>query len=205
MIEVIDGFFPHDTALNLEAEFPVYDDSAWFVYDNALERKKTLNSWERFPAATYRTIYDLCYSTNADFGLHGGGWHIMASGGNLNPHCDYEVHPKLGKARQRNLIVYLSSDYKAEYGGHLGFWEDGKLVREIAPIFNRAVIFDTKDCWHGLATPFVAPEGMYRKSIAIYYLGGGCEDGRTRALFAAREGQTDVDELIQRRLKGEYK
>lgn len=201
--QVVDNYFDEATALQLEGEFPSYDDPAWFVYDNAIENKKTLNSWERFPLLTYKTIYGLCLKARADFGLHGGGWHIHAKGGNLNPHLDYEVHPKLGLKRIQNLIIYLSSDYKPEDGGELGFWENGELVKTIEPKFNRAVIFDTADCWHGLATKFT---GTYRKSIAIYYLGEGGE-GRTRALYAPREDQQydkEVRELIARRSEGKY-
>ena len=200
---IIDNYFDKETALKLESEFPDYNDPAWFVYDNAIENKKTLNSWERFPPTTYKIFHELCSTGNADFGLHGGGWHIHANDGNLNPHLDYEVHPKLGLKRLQNLIIYLSSDYKPEYGGFLGFWEDGKLVKSIEPKFNRAVIFDTPGCWHGLATKFT---GTYRKSIAVYYLGEKGE-GRTRALYAPREdqkGDKEIEALITRRAEGKY-
>ena len=46
-----------------------------------------------------------------DYGLHGGGWHMHGTGGNLNVHKDYSVHPKLGLRRKLNLIVYLSEDW----------------------------------------------------------------------------------------------
>ncbi len=211
---ITDDFFPYETALQLESEFLPYHDPAWYCYNNAIEKKKTLNLWHRFPAATYRIMQELCLSTShgavADIGLHGAGWHIMEDGGNLNPHLDYQVHPKLGLLRKWNLIIYLSSDYKKKYGGELGFWRgDEKAPTELAvtiePKFNRAVLFDTtQNSWHGLVTPFTAPAGVYRKSLAVYYTQGEGE-GRHKAQFYPRPGQgEEVRALIERRSKGEY-
>ncbi len=207
---IIDNYFLPEIAKQLEAEFPAYDDPEWYAYNNALENKKTLNDWSRFPAETYKAFQNLCQNVPAnnvvaDYGLHGGGWHISANGGNLNPHLDYELHPKLGLQRKFNAIVYLSSDWVPEHGGRLGFWKDGEMVKAIDPLFNRCVIFDTsQNSWHGMAEPYV---GTLRKSIAVYYLCAPEEDGgtRTKAFFAPRPGQgEEVRALIERRLRGEY-
>ena len=46
---------------------------------------------------------------NLDIGLHGGGVHLnQRSGGNLNLHKDYSIHPKLGMMRKLNLIIYMN-------------------------------------------------------------------------------------------------
>lgn len=214
---VIDDFFPVELAKKLEEQFPDYNHPAWYCYDNALENKKTLNLWHLFPKETYQTFQELCrqriQGAIADFGLHGGGWHIHADGGNLNPHQDYEIHPMLNMQRKFNLIIFLSSDFKTEYGGHLGLWsgddkEPKELQVSIAPIFNRAVIFDTtQNSWHGLVSPVLCPESVYRKSLAVYYLNQGTGE-RTKAMFAPREEQkndTEVLALIGRRVKGGYK
>lgn len=222
---VIDKFFESDTAEGLESEFPSYGSEKWHVYSNAIEEKKTANVWNYFPGLTYKVFSYLCSSefTAAlskfcgvrlypDIGLHGGGWHIHSHGGNLNPHLDYSLHPKLGLQRKINIIVYLSSGLRSEHGGQLGLWDHdpekhlpGKLVREVEPIFNRAIIFDTtQNSWHGMSRPLVVPEGIYRKSLAIYYL---CEppagvDKRAKALFAPRgdqEGNQEIQELIRKR------
>lgn len=115
---------------------------------------------------------------------------MHGAGGSLNPHLDYSIHPKLPLQRKLNLIVYLSQDLKETHGGHFGLWtgenSPDTLVKEIAPKFNRAIIFDTtQNSWHGLSRECVAPDGIYRKSIAIYYLTDLPEhaDTRSRALF----------------------
>jgi hypothetical protein len=145
-----------------------------------------------------------------DQGSHGGGWHMHGSGGNLNPHLDYSIHPKAGLLRKINIIMYMSSSLRPEHGGHLGLWEHseaekgpGELVSEIEPKFNRAVMFDTtQNSWHGMSRGLTQPEGIYRKSLAIYYLTDPAEgvDQRERALFAPREeqkGDVGVEELIK--------
>ena len=188
---VIDDFLLPEIAAGVESEFMDYDDPRWFYYKNAIEDKKALNDWNAFPPLTYRVfrelISDKFISTLSqalgvklyqDPGLHGGGWHIHGTGGNLNPHYDYSIHPKVGLQRKVNIIIYMSSDLKEEHGGHLGLWSHDaannaplNLIKVVQPKYNRAVIFDTtQNSWHGMCRPLVQPEGIYRKSLAVYYL-----------------------------------
>lgn len=222
---VVDNFLKEDIAKMLEAEFLSYEDPKWFYYKNAIEDKKALNDWNAFPALTYRVFRELISEDfmsilshavgvplYQDPGLHGGGWHIHGTGGNLNPHYDYSIHPKVGLQRKVNIIIYMSSDLEEQHGGHLGLWAHDasnnapqELAKVVQPKFNRAVIFDTtQNSWHGMCKPLVQPEGIYRKSLAIYYLTDPPADAdqRERALFAVREeqkGDQSVEELIRKR------
>lgn len=221
---VIDDFFAPEVAKKLEDEFISYDDPRWFYYKNSLEDKKALNDWNAYPGLTYRAFNELVSVefTNllskelntpyfADVGLHGGGWHIHATGGNLNPHLDYSIHPKLGLERKLNIIIYLSSSLLNEHGGDLGLWEQdeitkrpGELKKIVQPIFNRAVLFDTtQNSWHGLCKPLTQPNGIYRKSLAVYYLTIPSDkaDPRKKALFAPRANQINDVELNEFILK----
>jgi Rps23 Pro-64 3,4-dihydroxylase Tpa1-like proline 4-hydroxylase len=75
--------------------------------------------------------------------------------------------------------VYLEKNYKAVYGGHLGFWEHnksqtsqpGKLIKEIFPKYNRAIIFDTsQNSWHGLSRKLIYQKIFIEKvSLFIIY------------------------------------
>jgi Rps23 Pro-64 3,4-dihydroxylase Tpa1-like proline 4-hydroxylase len=210
---VIDDFFKLEIASEISKSFPDYESDQWHVYANSIENKKTINNWNHFDSLQYQVFTELNSplfvdllakltgsTLYSDSGLHGGGLHIHAGNGNLNPHLDYSLHPKTGLQRKLNVIVYLEEGFKAEYGGHLGLWKDGgngqpgKLVTEVFPKFNRAVIFDTtKMSWHGLSRSLNLEEGKYRKSFAVYYLQQPEEnvDPRTRALFAPREDQKD--------------
>ena len=220
---VIDNFFDLETAQKLGEEFLEYDSTDWHVYKNSIENKKTLNNWNLFPSLTYTVFRYLCSDefTNfiadligtklySDVGLHGGGWHIHSDGGNLNPHLDYSIHPKLKLQRKLNLIVYLSENMTEGMGGEFGMWdnnnnEPGDLIRSVCPLFNRAVIFDTtQNSWHGMVSPVLCPPHIYRQSMAVYYLCDTTSDAKShqRALFAPREKQKadkDVEELIKKR------
>lgn len=220
---LVNDFFEAEAADALAAEFPADDSPKWFSYKNAIEDKKALNDWNAFPPLTYQA-FNAFYSDRMiavleellktkvfrDYGLHGGGWHMHGPGGNLNPHLDYSIHPKMQKERKLNIIVYLGEAMKPEYGGHLGLWKDdngqpGELVAEVEPKFNSAILFDTtQKSWHGMSRGLSQPEGIYRKSLAVYYLQEPSADApeRGRALFAPREeqkGDKAVAELIEAR------
>ena len=215
---IIDDFFPLDKAQRISENFPAYDDERWYFYENAIENKKTLQNWLRFPPEIYQTLQDLCSNDfietiksmtgiknlYPDYGLHGGGLHMHGRGGNLNIHKDYSIHPKLKLQRKLNLIVYMSDDWDPAWGGGLELWSNNpeinrpkKLIKTIEPKFNRAILFDTtQNSWHGLPKPLTCPEGKYRKSLAVYYLTDVDEntERRYRALFVPTEEQlTDPD------------
>jgi len=220
---VIDNFFHKDIARKLSKEFPAYDSKEWYVYKNAIENKKASNNWNLFPEITYKVLTYLSSQEFAsylsesfnkklypDIGLHGGGWHIHSNGGNLNPHLDYSIHPKLRLQRKINLIIYLSELMTKDMGGEFGLWSGDSnapndLAKTVQPLFNRAVIFDTtQNSWHGMVNPVTCPSDVYRQSMAVYYL---CDlednaDSHERALFAPRDnqkGDEDVENLIEKR------
>ncbi len=223
---VIDNFLEEDIARKLASDFPNYEDSLWCNYDNPLENKRTCNHWEKFPPTTYSFFSAMLGEKYAntfgglmglddlvgDIGLHGGGWHIHKRGGKLNIHQDYSIHPKLGLERKVNLILYLSENWDSQWGGGLELWshdhESSKpkqCEKVIDCKFNRAVIFRTDQfSWHGLPEPISCPEGVFRKSLALYYLSdlSSNASNRKRALFAAtpeQEGDPSIQSLIQAR------
>ena len=218
---VIDNFFDISTARRLSEEFFAYDDPRWFHYNNPIEKKKTINHWNWFPKTTYQEFARLC-STEfiqhvqaitginnllPDIGLHGGGWHMHGRGDKLNIHKDYSIHPKLSLLRKLNLIVYLTPEWQPNWGGALELWShceqtNKPLQRKVQVdcLFNRAILFDTtQNSWHGLPTPIDCPEGISRKSMAVYYLTDpdGAEEQRYRALFVPTSEQAQDPEIAK--------
>ena len=222
---VVDNFLEPNFASLVENEFINFDSDSWFTYSNALEDKKTLNDWNIFP---YNNYLLFSYLTSEKFvtylsklygkklypdpGLHGGGWHIHDSSGNLNPHLDYSIHPKLKLQRVINLIIFISKELKPEHGGYLGLWSHDQcsnqpldLITEVEPRFNRAIFFDTtQNSWHGMSKKLLLPQGIYRKSLAVYYLCDTTDDTnkRGKALYAPRVDQRNdpgIRELINMR------
>lgn len=222
---VLDDFLSSDTASSVVEEFPDFDSDIWYVYDNAIEIKKTMNSWDKFGPNIYRLFWFLnseafiskleqltTCKLYADFGLNGGGLHAHRSGGKLNTHLDYSIHPKLRLERRLNLIMYMTPDWQVNWGGDLGLWENdehhqkpGSLISTISPLFNRAVLFDTtQNSWHGLPEPIRCPPHVTRNSLAVYYLCDPSDTAvdRSRALFAPykeQENNAEIMELIRKR------
>lgn len=102
----------------------------------------------------------------------GGGYHETARGGYLGVHADFRVNERLHLSRRMNVIIYLNEEWLPEYGGQLELW-DRQMKNKCAsvlPIFNRCVIFNTDaDSYHGHPDPLSCPEGVFRRSIALYY------------------------------------
>lgn len=217
---VIDDFLSAEVANSIAQEFPAFDGPVWNEYNNAIEVKKACNHWDRFPRETYKLFRYLNSDEfvgemsklagerlYADPGLHGGGWHSHATGGKLNMHLDYSIHPKTGLERRLNLIIYVQPEWQLEWGGALGFWRHdeaknapGELAKQIPCLFNRAVIFDTsQNSWHGLPDPVMCPPGKPRNSLAVYYM---CEARssaaeRGRALFAPHGEQSSDPKVLE--------
>jgi hypothetical protein len=218
---IIDNFFENSIALDLSNEFPDYNDpNIWSVYCNAIENKKLTPHWDLFPAKTYQAftlmnkpefVEKIKFITGipdlmADYGMHGGGWHMHSRGGKLNVHKDYSIHPKLSMERRINIIIYMTPDWKEEWNGGLEFWSHDseknlpkECITKVYNKFNCAVLFDTtQNSWHGLPTEIICPENVYRKSLAIYYISKPRQGVEThdRAYFAPTAEQTNNQEIL---------
>lgn len=102
----------------------------------------------------------------------GGGLNVTVSGGLLDVHVDGNYHDASGLNRRINAILYLNPGWREGWGGEFGLYDEtgDKLIKKIAPIHNRLVIFDTNDkSFHGLPDPLNFPEGHARRSIILYY------------------------------------
>jgi len=102
----------------------------------------------------------------------GGGLNVTISGGLLDVHVDGNYHDASGLNRRINAILYLNPGWQEGWGGEFGLYDEtgDKLIKKIAPIHNRLVIFDTNDkSFHGLPDPLNFPEGHARRSIILYY------------------------------------
>ena len=218
---VIDDFFKPDVARQLSDDFPDYADPVWRPYNNAIENKKLLNHWDKFPSMTYQVvsylnspqfIENLTQLTSIpdlqnDMGLSGGGWHAHSNEGKLNVHLDYSLHPKLQLERRLNLIVYLTPDWESEWGGALQLWSHDAEANKpkqceaaVDCLFNRAVLFDTTmNSWHGLPEKLRCPDVVIRRSLAVYYLTPPRvgASSRGKALFAPHGEQANDPEVLE--------
>jgi hypothetical protein len=126
----------------------------------------------------------------------GGGIHETFRSGGLGIHTDFLGHSRLKLKRVLNLIIYITEDWKEEWGGELGLYDDpnSEPLVKVAPLFNRAVVFKTdENSWHGLPRPINPPVGLSRRSIALYYFvnTGGQMSGRSTVYYPSSVGFVD--------------
>jgi hypothetical protein len=193
-------FLERETAAAMAREFPDYASPAWIHYKHANENKNGLNLRKLFPPRIGNVVDALnsppfvswlCELTGianliADPALEGGGLHQSSRGGFLNVHTDFSVHHHHPEWKRRvNLILYLNPGWQSCWGGALEFWEQDmkRCAVSYAPLLNHAVIFDTdRNSLHGFPEPLQCPQGICRKSLALYYYtisGSGPSVGRS--------------------------
>lgn len=196
---VFDDFLEPQAAGAAMNAFPGVQDAGWIHYVHVNEKKHGLNKMDLIPAEIGNVIRALnsdefvaalsrltgIPGLMPDPSLEGGGLHQSKRGGFLNIHADFTVHPHKRRWRRRvNVLVYLNEGWEPEYRGELELWtrDMKQCAQKILPVFNRCAIFNTdEDSFHGLPEPIQCPEGMTRKSIALYYFTEHDEVPRKRA------------------------
>jgi Rps23 Pro-64 3,4-dihydroxylase Tpa1-like proline 4-hydroxylase len=99
-------------------------------------------------------------------------YHEMKSGGLLGSHVDHSHEPILGFPHVLNIILYLSDDWKTEYGGATLFYDKNgvKPLSKVEYKPNRAVIFlHTPFSFHGVERLQNNGEVMRKTLYVDYY------------------------------------
>jgi hypothetical protein len=210
---VFDNFFDPALVDQVLAEFPRPKDIPWQKFDNEREIKLMSMKEASFGPVTRLLFYHLNSATWLDFlshvtgipnlipdpGFEGGGLHQIVRGGKLGVHADFNKHGQYNLDRRLNLLLYLNKEWKEEYGGNLELWDRDmtRCERKVAPLFNRMMVFGTTDfTYHGHPEPLQCPEGMTRKSMALYYFSNG---------RPAEEISGEHSTVFRERREGEFK
>jgi dTDP-glucose 4,6-dehydratase len=185
---IIPNFLNEDYANLLSDIFPIdVEKDYWHKYYNPIEVKYSLDNLQKLPYSLNDIFYllstkeitkkfsELSGIENLEYDpyLHGAGVHVHPRDGRLHMHLDYEKHPYLNKERRLNIILYLNKEWNPEWNGETQLWDrnmENCIVK--SPVqFNTAIIFKTNDIsWHGLPEKIKCPEGIFRKTIAYYYI-----------------------------------
>lgn len=187
-------------------------------FDRPQEKLKTSYVPERLPSYTRNLFYVLNSRPFVQFleamtgikGLipdpyfAGGGIHVVANGGHLDIHADFNHNAILNLERRLNVLIYLNKDWKAEYGGSFEIWnnEMTQMVSTFVPEFNRMVCFNTgSTTWHGNPATVNHPQGQPRMSMALYYYTATWDRSRKAhtTLFKPRPGTEDKADRETRR------
>jgi len=186
---VIDNFFEKSLADLCLKNFPSLDDPSWEHANDADIEIKYRTTWKSefdIPEGIVDAVRILNSSLflkamSARFGIEkivpdpyftGGGLNVTKPGGLLDVHVDGNYHDATGLNRRLNALVYMNPNWQPEWGGEFGVYDENgdNCLKEVAPLFNRLVIFDSHDkSFHGLPAPLKFPDGETRKSILLYY------------------------------------
>jgi hypothetical protein len=220
-----DSFLLDDIAHELQTEILNLPDSEWDRYDNPFEQKYTLRDKYKFPRVANKLFEELqsdifinhlseiCgYKLIIDPTRNFWGIHKYKNGDRLDIHVDAGLHPISKHKKQLTFGLYLSYNWKEEYGCSLEIWKgtnanrDPRLLEKafsISPIFNRAVIFTNNDySWHGNPIPVSGENDSKRVFITISYLSNNLSDEnkRVKALFIKHPDEKEDIEKDRLRL-----
>ena len=184
---VIDNFLPEDLVAQLVEHFPTekLKSDVVFDYGYAGHHKRQIlpadcddfcrRAFDFFNSQPFLEFLEGLSTIEGllpDPYFAGGGFHEIGTGGKLGIHADFRINNKLHLSRRMNVIVYLNEGWREEYNGSLELWSrDMKnRVKSVTPVWNRCVIFNTDaDSYHGHPDPLATPEGVLRRSVALYY------------------------------------
>ena len=207
-----DNILNEEIAKKIQMEILDIPDAAWDRYENPFESKFTLRDKYNFPENLNKLFDELQsskfvsklseitgYKLLLDSTRNFWGVHKYNSGDKLDIHVDAGLHPITKQKKQVTVGIYLSSNWKVEYGCNLEMWSGdssesnkAKLYEKmdsIAPLFNRMVIFNCNDyAWHGNPEPVNCPADSKRIFVTISYLSENYTDKnkRQKAFFVAR-------------------
>jgi Rps23 Pro-64 3,4-dihydroxylase Tpa1-like proline 4-hydroxylase len=131
------------------------------------------------------------------------GLHVSPPGAFQSLHRDFRRHPTNGLYHRINVLVFLNSDWKQEYGGELELWPANRSAcgQRIRPVAGRVVIFETTPTsYHAIPEPVRCPPGRARLSLASYYYTAqaGPKDRPDLKLFRPRRPQDPLRLDVQK-------
>jgi len=183
---VFDNFLPKRLANNFLNNFPSSTKASKVYADKQFEFNKKafspyecnqllLNHFLFFNSEPFLSFLESLTGIKgliSDPSFLGGGLHEIEKGGKLGIHADFRIHTGLHLQRRINVLIYLNKNWSDSYEGNLELWDKEMIscFKEIKPIFNKCVIFNTDpESYHGHPEPLRAPISKTRKSIALYY------------------------------------
>jgi hypothetical protein len=184
---VMDGFLPEDLIARVGRDFPAEKVDSDVVFDMGYAGHHKRQILPLDCNASAREFFAFMNSapvlqfleglTGIDALLPdpyfvGGGFHEISRGGKLGVHADFRINDQLHIQRRLNLLIYLNENWNDEWRGQLELWDKSmtECRAKVSPLWNRCVVFSTDaDTWHGHPDELLTPDGVKRRSVALYY------------------------------------
>jgi hypothetical protein len=131
------------------------------------------------------------------------GLYVSPPGAFQALHRDFRRHPITKTYHRVNVLVFLNSDWKEEYGGELELWPANRSAcgQRIRPEAGRVVIFETTPTsFHAIPEPVRCPPGRARMALSSCYYTEqpGPNDKRDLMLFRPRRPQDPLEIDVQK-------
>ena len=132
----IDNFLDEETCLKLYEECLSAPRGGWTIFTRAGSRMEEFNDLIHTPTA-HQVTYDLMHSGEILYDLEqvtgitgllpdphlvGAGFSMMRNGAELGPHYDFNWNDRLRLHRKLTGILYITPDWKDEWGGENITW-----------------------------------------------------------------------------------
>jgi len=158
---VVDNFLDENICLSIYDECINAPKGGWTVFTRADSRMEEFNDLLHTPIA-HKVVYNTLYSGEFIYELEqltgivgllpdphlvGAGFSIIRNNSTLAPHYDFNWNDRLRLHRKLTGIIFITPNWKSEYGGHNLTWdqnpelvEKAKIVDRVEPIFNRLLL-----------------------------------------------------------------
>ena len=194
----LDNFLDEKTVHQLYEECKNAPKGGWTVFTRAGSRMEEFNDLISLPTA-HRVTYDIMHSGEflyeleqltgivgllPDPHLVGAGYSIIRNGKDLGCHYDFNWNDRLRIHRTLTSILFITPDWKEEWGGHHQVWDRNKdidssavMTGSVAPLFNRFVIKENmwyeeeqrKGDWHSVSKVNCPSSIEGRCAIRFFY------------------------------------
>lgn len=222
---VLDGILPDELVSKILDDFPsdarAHDGVFNIGYGGQHKRQVMPEDCDRFSRELFlffnsRPVLQFLEGLTGIEGLlpdpyfMGGGYHEITRGGRLGVHADFRINTQLHVQRRLNMLIYLNKDWNDDWKGQLELWSRDmkQCVQRVSPVLNRCVVFNTEaDTWHGHPDALETPDGVSRKSIALYYYTASqqvySETPSRSTMYAARPDESAADKAAVRKFRNE--
>jgi len=195
---VFDNFIDNKTCLKLYEECITAPKGGWTVFTRAGSRMEEFNDLISTPTA-HKVTYDLMHSGEMLYDLEqltgisglipdphlvGTGFSIIRNGDMLGCHYDFNWNDRLRIHRTLTSLLFITPDWKEEWGGHHQVWDKNKdtdsnaeMLGSVVPLFNRFVVKENmwyeddqrKGDWHSVSKVNCPDNIKGRCAIRFFY------------------------------------
>ena len=191
------GLASFDNFINEEDAYKLYEEctsapkGGWTLFSRAGSRMEEFNDLINCPIA-HRVTYSLFHSGEFLYNLEqltgiggimpdphlvGAGFSIIRNGDNLGCHYDFNWNDRLRLHRKLTSILYITPDWKDDWGGNLEYYNDNidvnseaTLIHSASPKFNRFVISENvKEGPYHRVKKISSPIDKPRCAIRFFY------------------------------------